>query len=105
MRRIDTPLRYGFLTSRRHGALIPVVRMELIVYVPVELRSTMKPRPHADEDAVVEPLWSVVTRRCTGIRSDVVIAVGTVRGDSNFDPDLSLCVRRESSDADYGKRG
>src|SRR5580704_8033624 len=104
MRRIDTFLRYGFLPFSRHGALKAVVRMELVVYVAPKFGSAMKPRPHPDEDAIVEPLRPVVSGGSTGVRSHVVITVGTIRSDSDFDAYLSLCAGGESRQADHGNR-
>jgi hypothetical protein len=87
---IDTLCRLGFLARFWQGALIAVLWMETVIYVALEVTSAMKPRASANEDVPVKPLWTVVARGGTVIRSDVIVTIGTFRGYSDLDADLSL---------------
>jgi hypothetical protein len=60
----------------------------------------MKPRASANESVPVKPLRPVVAGGSTGIRSDVIVTIGTVRGYADFDRDLSLCLGGGSDEAD-----
>jgi hypothetical protein len=64
--------------------------MQTVIYVAVEVGRTMKPRASTDEDSTCKPFRAVVAVGSTAIRSDVIVAIGTIRGDSDVDTDLSL---------------
>jgi hypothetical protein len=86
---VDMPV--GFFTHFRRRTLVAVVRMETVVYVAPESLGAMKPRADADEDAVVKPLGAIVAVRGTGIRSNVIVTVGAIRGNTDVDGDLGFC--------------
>jgi hypothetical protein len=60
----------------------------------------MKPRAGANEAVPVKPFRTIVASGSTGIRSDVIVTIGTVRGYSDVDADLSFCFGRGSGEAD-----
>jgi hypothetical protein len=101
VRSIDAFGRLRFLAPLWHWALIAVIGMETIVDVAPEVVTTMKPRTNANENAIVKPLWTVVASGSTGIRSNVIVTIWTIRGYADFDADLSLCFGRGSREADY----
>src|ERR1035441_5124126 len=84
-------LRGGFLASFWQRAVIAVLRIEGIVYVALEVAGAMKPRSNADEYAAIEPFRAVVAVGNAVIGGVIVIAVGAIRGNADFDRDLSLC--------------
>jgi hypothetical protein len=51
-----------------HGAFVPMVWMEAVIYVTPKVFVTVKPRANADEDATRKPLRAVITVRGAGIR-------------------------------------
>jgi hypothetical protein len=65
--------------------------VETVVYVSTEVVSAMKPRANTGESTLIKPFWTVVARGGTGIRSDIVVTVGTIRSGSDLDGYLSLC--------------
>jgi hypothetical protein len=79
--------------------------MKTVIYVTAEAATAMKPWAGANEDSSGEPFWTVVASGSTVIRSDVIVTVGTIRGYSDFDADLSLCVGGDSREADGGNGG
>src|ERR1700678_571532 len=92
----------GVLAAGGNGAGVSVVRMEMIIDVAVETFGTVEPGTDADEDAAGEPLRSVVAVGGAVVGLDVVVAVGTDGGDSNFDGYLSLGLRSGYGEADCG---
>jgi hypothetical protein len=64
--------------------------MEMIIYVAPKVRSAVKPRASANEDAANKPFRTVVAGRSTGVRSDVIVTIGTVGGYTDLDGNLSL---------------
>ena len=100
VRTIDALCRLGFLTGFWLWALIAVFRMETVIYVALEVAGAMKPWAGANETVPVKPLRTVVASRRTVIRSDVIVTIGTVGGNSDGDADLSLCLGGGSRQAD-----
>ncbi len=92
----------GVLAASWHGAVISVVGMEVVIHVSVEVRRAMEPRASTDEDAARKPFGAVVAIGRAVIRSGVVVAVRTVRGDTNVDADLSLQFGIDRSEAESG---
>ena len=84
-------LRGGFLASFWQRAVIAVLRIERVVYFALEVAGAMKPRSNADEYAAIEPFRAVVAVGNAVIGGVIVVAVGAIRGDADFDRDLSLC--------------
>jgi hypothetical protein len=72
-------------------AAIAVVWIEGVVYVALEVIGAMKPRANADENAAIEPFRAVIAVGNAVIGGVVIVTIGTIRGDSDFDHDLSLC--------------
>ena len=100
MRTADAFCRLGFLATLWQLALIAVFRMEAVIYVSLESTGAMKPRASADEGLAVKPFWTVVACRGTVIGSHVIVTIGTFRGDSDVDADLSFCFWGGSGEAD-----
>jgi hypothetical protein len=86
----------SFLASLRRLAFIAVMRVERVVYAALEVFRTMKPRTNTYEYTASEPFRAVVAVGNTVIRSVVVVAIGTFRGDSDIDGDLCICFGRGS---------
>jgi hypothetical protein len=79
-----------------------MVRVESVIHMADEIAAAMKPRPSANEDAAAKPLRTVVTSGSAGIRSDVIVTIGTLRSDSDFDADLSLRLGKEADCSNAG---
>jgi len=92
--------RLGLLATLWCGTLIAVVRMESIVYVALEPARTVKPWAGTNEDSSAKPIWAVVAIRGAAIGRAVVVTIGTVRGRSDFDADLSSRFGRGNREAD-----
>ena len=84
-------LRCGLVANFWHRPLIAVLWVEGIVHLALEVAAAMKPRANADENAAIEPFRAVVAVGNTVIGGVIVVTVGTIRGDSNLDADLSMC--------------
>jgi hypothetical protein len=82
-----------------------MLRMEMVIYMAPELGRPVKPWASANEDTVAKPLWSIVTSRSTGIWSDIIVTVGTIRGYTDVDADLSLGLRGVSREGDSRNSG
>jgi hypothetical protein len=76
----------------------------MVVHVTTEFGTSMKPWPNANENASIEPFWTVVSGRCTGVWRDVIVSIGTIGGNSDLNADLSLRHRGQGSEANYGNR-
>ena len=81
----------SFLAALRHGALVTVLGMEMVVDVPTEVGRAVKPRASANEGAAGEPLGAVVTIRGAAIRSRIIVTVRAFRSCADFYADLGLC--------------
>ncbi|HTC34880.1 MAG TPA: hypothetical protein VK724_15995 [Bryobacteraceae bacterium] len=102
---VDTLCRIEFFTALRHGALITVFRMKMVVDVAAEIGSAMEPWTGADKNISTKPLRAVVAGGSTGVGRDIVIAVRTIRGWSYVDGDLSLSLWGGNREADTGNSG
>ncbi len=89
-----------FSAARGHTALEAMIRMEMVIYIAVEVITTVEPRAGADKDAVGEPFRSVISGGCAAVRGNVVVTVGAVGCDSDIDSDLCLCQWGGSREAD-----
>src|ERR1700683_52280 len=85
---VDGPC--GVLTARWNRALVPVVRMEMIIDVAMKACGAVEPGADADENASGKPLGPVVAIGSAVIGCDGVVAIGTFRRDADFDGDLGL---------------
>lgn len=103
VRRSDSLCRLGFLARFWQRAFIAVLWMQTIIHVALEIAGAMEPRASADKDVSGKPFWTVIARRGTVIRSDVIVTIGTLRGHSDFHIDLSLCFGGGSSEADSSR--
>ena len=74
-------------------AMIPVVRIEMVIHMSVEAAWTVKPLTRSDENTSLKPFRPVVPVRSAGIRSVVEIAIGTDGCCTNGDGDLGFCRR------------
>jgi hypothetical protein len=73
----------------RIRTMVSVVRIEVIVYMPMKIGGSMKPRANTDEDAVDEPRGAVISIRRTIVGCVIVISIGTIRRRADGDRDLS----------------
>jgi hypothetical protein len=101
---IERPSRFGFVATVRLGAVITVLRMETVVYVALEVGSTMKPGANTNEDATCKPFRAVVAVGGAVVRRDIIVTIGTVRRDSDVDAYLSLCFGSSCHEADRSNR-
>jgi hypothetical protein len=62
---------------RRIGAMVAMMRVEMVVHMAIEVMAAVEPRAGADEDAAVEPLRAIVPVGCAVIGSVVIVAIGT----------------------------
>jgi hypothetical protein len=85
---IDGPR--GLFSWVWRGAFISVFRMEMIVYVTMEVIRTMKPWASANENTARKPFRPVVAVGSTAIRRGVIVTVRAVGGRSNADADADL---------------
>jgi hypothetical protein len=74
--------------------------METVIYVALEVTGAMKPWTGAYEDVSRKPLRTVVAGGSTGIRSGVIVAIGTFGSYSDGDVGLSLRFGGRSREAD-----
>ena len=72
------PRRIWSFTAGRHGPVIAVLGMEVIIYVAAETFRAMEPGADADKYSATEPLGPVIAIRRTIIGRDVIISVGTL---------------------------
>jgi hypothetical protein len=74
--------------------------MQTVIYVALKLTSPMKPWASANEAVPIKPFWTIVASGGTVVRSYVIVTIGTIRGYSDSDADLSLCIGGGSGEAD-----
>jgi hypothetical protein len=96
---------FGFLATLWRCTLIAVLRMVTVIYVATEVLATMKPWTGTDEDTTVKPLRPIVARGSAAIGRGVIIPIGTFRGDSNVNADLSLYFGSGHREADCSDNG
>jgi hypothetical protein len=87
---IETFSGLGFVAAVWLWSGIAVLGMEAVIYVAAEAFGAMKPRANANEDATGKPLRAVVAVGGALVGWDVIVAVGTYRGDADVDLYLSL---------------
>lgn len=97
---IEMLIGIGSFTPGWPGALIAMCGMEMVIYVAVEACRAVKPRAGANEDATGKPLRSVVAVGGAVVRRDGIVAVGTIRRNSDVDAYLSLCFGSGYREAD-----
>ena len=90
---IDRLSGFGPIANFGHRTFVPMVWMEVVIYVTFEVLVAMKPRAGANEDTPSKPFRAVVAVRSTGVRRDVIVAVRADRGRPNADSDLSIHFR------------
>lgn len=91
VRSVDTLGRFRPLAPFWHWALVAVLWMEMIVDMPTKFGRSMEPGANTNEDPVIKPFWTVVASGSTSVRSDVIVTIGTIRGYSDVNADLSPC--------------
>jgi hypothetical protein len=94
------PVGSGSFTAVWHWTMVSMIGMEVVIYMPVEVSRSMKPRACPDEDTTPEPLRSIIAVRSTGIRGNIIIAVRTYWSRSDVNTDLSISIRRVRRDTD-----
>jgi len=93
---IDTLGRLRFFTRFRHRTLVAVFGVEIVVHVALEVGGAMKPWASANKDGTGKPFWTVIASGSAGIRSDVIVTIGTLGGYADFYGHLSFCLRCKS---------
>ena len=64
--------RFNLVSGVRRWAFVAVVRMEMVVYVAMEVSGAVKPWTGADKDSADKPLRAVISIRCAPIRRGVI---------------------------------
>ena len=82
----------GSVSMFREGAAVPVMWIETVVHVAVEVAWAMEPRAGSDKDTAVEPLRTVVPVWGATVRRIVEVAIGASRRYPDIDRDP--CRRR-----------
>ncbi len=80
-----------------------MVWVEAVIHVALEAVMAVEPRANANKHASLEPFRTVITRGRARVRSDVIVPIGTIRGDADFDADLSRHVGSGGSEADSSR--
>lgn len=75
--------------ARWHWSVVTVGRMEMIIYMPVEMGGAVEPWAGADEHPVGKPFRAVIAGRSAGIRGNIIVTVGAVRRRADFNGNLS----------------
>jgi len=81
----------GMLAARREGPMIAFPVVKMMIYMPIKVFRTVKPRSRADKNAARKPLRSVITIGRAVIGRNLVISIRTNRWLS--DADCNLCMR------------
>jgi hypothetical protein len=72
--------------------IVAAPRIIAIVNVAVKAATSMKPWSSSNEQTAIEPVGSIVAIRRTTVGSVIEVTVGTIRGDSDVDANLSRCI-------------
>ncbi len=70
-------------------SVVTMMRVIAIVDVAIKAVTAMKPGTGSDEQTAIEPVWPIVAVGRATVRGVVEITVGTVRGHSDVDANLS----------------
>ena len=95
----NTLCRIRLFATVRQRAPVAVVRVKVVVHVAAKSAGTMKPGTGADEDSPIEPFRAVIAGWSTAVWNDVVISIGTFRGDPDGNTHLGLRCREDSHEA------
>jgi hypothetical protein len=88
---VAVPSCAGCFAACRHGTVIAVVGVEVVIDMAVEVSGAMKPWAGTDEGSTGEPLGAIVAVGSATVGSSFVVAVGAVRSDPDVDAYLGLC--------------
>jgi hypothetical protein len=80
----------SFVATIGKFTMVAMVGMEVIVHVAAEVGGSMKPWAGTDEDAAGEPLGAIVAVGSALVGRGFVVSIGTGRGWSDVDADLSF---------------
>jgi hypothetical protein len=78
----------GFVSTFWEWTMVPMMWIEAIVNVAIELVRPVKPGTGSEELAAIEPLGSVVPIRGAVVGGDIVVAIRTSRLWPDIDGDL-----------------
>lgn len=98
-------LRRSSLAAFRHGPLVTVIGMEAIIHVTSKVGRTMKPRTCPDEDAACKPFGAIVPVGSAAVGSSIIVAIRALRGDADFNADLSLYLGSADCETETGNSG
>jgi hypothetical protein len=86
-------------TPLRERAVVAVMRIETIVYVPIKAGMAVEPGTRADEDSACEPVGAVVPIGSAIIGRIVEVSVRAHRSDADVDGNLGRAVRRTAHES------
>jgi hypothetical protein len=86
-----SPMIYRMLATRRRRPVIALAIVKMVVYVAIEVIRPMEPRTSPNKYTTGEPLRTIVSIRCAGIRGFFVVAIGANRRSTDFHRNLSGC--------------
>jgi hypothetical protein len=96
----------GFVSRIRMGTNVAMMWVETVINVSVEIVRAVEPRAGSDEHSAVKPLGPIVSVWGTGVRGEVVIAIGASRLGSDIDGDLGACrASNVQQSGNHGKKG
>ena len=73
------------ISAAREISVIAVMRVKAIIHMAAPAATTVEPRACPDEDAVREPLWTVIAIGSAIVGGVIIIAVGADGRRSNVD--------------------
>lgn len=91
--------------AMRHGSVIAMMRIVVIVDVPMKMGTAMEPGPCPKEDAAVKPLRAVIAPRSAVVRRIREISIGTYRCRPDPHADLRLGAGGGPEQQNQRKRG
>lgn len=83
----------GMFSTLRHGSVVAVLDVVVIIYVSVKVRRTVEPWTGTDENTTGKPLRPVIAVWSTGIWSVIVVSVWAYWRRSYRDRDLRVRLR------------
>jgi hypothetical protein len=102
---IYTPGLFGLFTDFGRWPFIAMLRMQAIIYVPVEPFGAMEPGSGANKCTAGKPLRPVVPCGSTSIRRSVIVSIGTLGRYADFDGDLGGGLGGNRHDPQSGNCG
>ena len=70
--------------------MVPMLGIEMIIYMSVKMGGPMKPWSSTNEDAIYKPCRAVISVGRAIVRRIIIIAVGAIRGRADLHRHLSV---------------